>query len=315
MLDDYQKKQPIIYQILKNAIKKEKLSHAYLFETGGFYDSMNFVLSFVKAINCPNNYTNNKKCQNCKQCQIIESGNYPEIKIINPDGMWIKKDQLKELQEEYNKKAIIGKKKIYIINNAEKLNISAANSILKFLEEPEEGIIAILLTENIYQILETIRSRCQIIKLREETKKYKEESTIERINDIINNKKEIEEEKKLKIEKVINFVNYYEKNQLDTILYMQKLWNDYIKTKEEMQKSFDIIILYYRDILNYIMKRKIEIFTDYQEEIEKISKNNNLQTLSNKLKIISEFKEKIKYNANTNLLMDKLMITLEGGIK
>ena len=96
---------------------------------------------------------------------------------------------------------------------------------------------------------------------------------------------------------------------------MQKLWNDYIKTKEEMQKSFDIIILYYRDILNYIMKRKIEIFTDYQEEIEKISKNNNLQTLSNKLKIISEFKEKIKYNANTNLLMDKLIITLEGGIK
>ena len=314
MLDDYKNKQPIIYQILKNAIKKEKYSHAYLFETGGFYDSFNLVLAFVKAISCPKKYTNEKKCEKCKQCKMIDSGNYPEIKIINPDGLWIKKDQLKELQEEFNKKAIIGNKKIYVINQAEKLNISAANSILKFLEEPEEGIIAILITDNAYQVLETIRSRCQFLKLKEEPKKFAKETTIERINYIINNQTEIDEENKEKIEKVIKFVNYYEKNKKDTILYTQKLWHDHIKTKEEMQEAFDIMIMYYKDILNYIMHRNLEIFIDNIEEVKAISKKNNLQTISTKLKIMSEFKEKIKYNANINLLMDKLIIELEGGI-
>lgn len=314
MLDDYKNEQPIVYQILKNAIKKDEYSHAYLFETGGFYDSLNFALSFVKAINCPNHYTNNKECQKCHQCKIIDSGNYPEIKIINPDGMWIKKDQLKELQEEFNKKAIIGNKKIYIINKADKLNIGAANSMLKFLEEPEEGIIAILITDNIYQVLETIRSRCQVIKLREEIKKFDKETTIERINYIINNHEELEEETKEKIEKVIRFVEYYEENKLNTILYTQKLWHDHIKTKEEIQTSFDIMIMYYKDILNYILKKNTEIFVDNLEEIKKISKASNMQEISNKLKILSEFKEKIKYNANINLLMDKLIITLEGGI-
>ncbi len=115
MLDEYQNLQPIVYRILRNAALKNKYSHAYLFETNGFYDSFNLIFSFVKTISCPHSYTNNKNCQNCKQCEVIESGNFPEIEIISPDGMWIKKDQLQKLQEEFNKKAIIGNKKIYII--------------------------------------------------------------------------------------------------------------------------------------------------------------------------------------------------------
>ena len=79
--------------------------------------------------------------------ELTESGqtsSYPEIKIIEPDGMWIKKEQLMELQEEFNKTAIEGSKRIYTILECEKLNKQAANSILKFLEEPNDDIIALL---------------------------------------------------------------------------------------------------------------------------------------------------------------------------
>ena len=315
MLDEYQNLQPIVYRILRNAALKNKYSHAYLFETNGFYDSFNLIFSFVKTISCPHSYTNNKNCQNCKQCEVIESGNFPEINIISPDGMWIKKDQLQKLQEEFNKKAIIGNKKIYIINGADKLNKQAANSILKFLEEPEEGIIAILITDNIYQVLETIRSRCQIIKLKEEKKDFKEEKTLARLHHLLCKSEIAEAEEELeKYEKVINFVNYYEKNQIDTIIYMQKLWHDYIKSKEDLLIAFDIMVLYYKDILNYLTNRNLEIFVDYKNDIEYIADKNNLKTISKKLNIITEFKEKIKYNANTSLLMDKLIITLEGGV-
>lgn len=313
MLDEYKTSQEIVYKILKNAINKEKSSHAYLFETGGFSDSEKLIMSFVKALECPNKYTNNKKCQNCNICTLIETNNNPEVKIINPDGMWIKKEQLKELMQEFNKKAVLGNKKIYIINGADKLNTTSANSILKFLEEPEEGIIAILVTDNIYSVLETIRSRCQIIKLKENKYNFKEERTIERIIKLLAIE-EINEEITNKIEKTINFVNYYEKNHLSTIIYMQKLWHDYIKNKNDYIDSFEIMIMYYKDILNNLLNNDPEIFIDYIEEIKTISSKNTINTISKKILILMDLKEKIKYNANTNLLMDKLIIELEGGI-
>ena len=167
MLDEYKKTQHIAYKILNTSVKNNTFSHAYLFDTNGFPESSKIIMSFVKTLLCPNKYTNKEKCGECHQCEVIESGNFPEIKIINPDGMWIKKKQLQELQSEFGEKAIIGNKRIYIINHADRLNTSAANSILKFLEEPEEGIIAILQTDNIYSVLETILSRCQTLSLKE----------------------------------------------------------------------------------------------------------------------------------------------------
>ena len=312
MLDNYQKTQPIAYKILKNAVSKEKYSHAYLFETNGFYDSYNLIFSFIKEILCEEINQENHNPQTCNTCRMIDSGNYPEIEIISPDGMWIKKEQLKKLQNDFNKTAIIGNKKIYIIKEAEKLNKQSANSILKFLEEPEEGIIAILVTDNIYGILETIRSRCQLIELKESKKELSVKNTNNKLSLILYNKEELEEEEIEKIEKVIKFVNYYEKNHLDAIIYMQKLWHDYIKTKEEMLNAFDLIILYYKDVINKISNRNIEIFDDYEKEIEEISNKNTIPEICDKLNILTDFKEKIKYNANAKLLMDKLVITLEG---
>ena len=313
MLDEYKTVQPIVYKILKNAVSKDKYSHAYLFETNGFYDSFSLIFSFVKTVMCPNSYTNKEKCQSCAQCEVIESGNFPEIEIISPDGFWIKKEQLQKLQDEFNKKAIIGNKKIYIINGADKLNKQAANSILKFLEEPEEGIIAILITENIYQVLETIRSRCQIIKLKEEKQNFQDTDPIHSLYLTFYNNSEYSEDELTKIEKAINFVNFYEANHLNTISYTQKLWHDYLKSKEDLMMGFDIMIFYYKDILNELSNRELEIFKDYQENIDKITKTNTLNTICNKLNTLTEYKEKIKYNANTNLLMDKLIIELEGG--
>lgn len=88
---------------------------------------------------------------------------YVDVKVIKSDGMWIKKDQLLDLQSEFNNKAFEGNKKIYIIRSAEKMNVQTANSILKFLEEPVDDIIAILITDNINMLLPTIISRCQVI--------------------------------------------------------------------------------------------------------------------------------------------------------
>ena len=317
MLDDFSLEQNITYKIMINSIKKNKLSHAFIIESNGYSKSLDLAKSFAKYLLCPNNYSNNKKCDNCHQCQNIDKNEFIELKIIEPDGQWIKKSQLEELQELFSKKSLIGNKKIYIINHAEKLNLSSSNSILKFLEEPEEGIIAILITESASQLLSTIVSRCQVLSLKNR-KKYTNLSTIEKIahhlldnegdiNDYINNEENTE-----KFKKVIEFIEYYEKNKLNTLIYINNLWLNYFKEREELSNSFEILLLFYKDVLNIKLNRNVEIFNDYLENINNISKSNTLDELSSKINVIINLKEKIKFNANSNLLMDKLVIGLEG---
>ncbi len=316
MLDGYQKSQPIVYKILKNAIVDDKCSHAYLIETGGFYDSFNFVMSFVKSLLCPLKNLSQNNCGDCHQCEVIDSGNFPEIDVIAPDGLWIKKEQLQNLQKEFNTKALIGTKRVYIIKNADRLNKSAANSILKFLEEPDNNIVAILMTDNIYSVLSTIRSRCQILRLKSTNIINEDEDYIQKLKHLILfNKNNItenndEETLNLKITKVIEFVNYYEKNHLNTLLYIGKLWNDYITSKEEIEMAYEIMINYYKDILNYKLNKPLEIF-ELNNDIQNISENNTQDEICDKINKLVELKELIKYNVNTSLLMDKLIISLE----
>jgi DNA polymerase-3 subunit delta' len=133
MLELYKDGQPIFYNMVNNAIKNNKLSHAYIFDSNGNPDVMDIVLSFVKEIICMD-ITDDNNIKNI--CKRIDDGNYVDVKVIKSDGMWIKKDQLLDLQSEFNNKAFEGNKKIYIIRSAEKMNVQTANSILKFLEEP-----------------------------------------------------------------------------------------------------------------------------------------------------------------------------------
>ena len=314
MLDDYKESQPIVYQILKNAIINDKCSHAYLIETGGFYDSFNFTMSFIKSLLCPQKKLTKENCGNCHQCEVINSKNFPEIEIIAPDGLWIKKEQLQKLQKEFNTKALIGNKRVYIITKADRLNKSAANSILKFLEEPDNNLVAILLADNIYNVLSTIRSRCQILKLKSLNISNENLTPIQKLKQItITQNSIVDENIDNKIEKVITFVNYYEKNHLNVLLYIGKLWNEYITSKDEYEIAFEIMITYYKDILNYILNKPLEVF-EINEEIQNIASINTKEEICRKINKLVELKELIKYNINTSLLMDKLIMSLEGVI-
>lgn len=318
MLDDFKIEQPIVYRILLNSIKNDKCSHAYLFETNGYHKGLDLAISYAKYLLCPNKYSNCINCKNCNQCKTIDDNNYLELKIIEPEGQWIKKSQLIELQDTFSKKAVVGNKKIYIINGAEKLNESSSNSLLKFLEEPEKDIIAILITDNSKNLLSTIVSRCQVLSFKKGVSNIKTKDTMNLIanylyNDSVSLNEFIEKETSQEnIKKVLNFIEYFENNKYDTILYINKLWNDHFTDRKEIKNSFEILLLFYKDIINYKLNRQIEYFVDYEEVLKSISDKNSTDIISKKIKVILDLKELIKYNVNTNLLMDKLIIQLKG---
>lgn len=305
MLEEFQNTQPIAFKVLSNALNKKKYAHAYIFEDNSSSDANSLVMAFIKDLLT----TDLSDEEKTNIIAMIDSSNHPEVKRITSDSLWIKKDQIKNLQNEFSKKPIIGNKKIYIIEEAEKLNKASSNTILKFLEEPEEGIIAILITKNVYQLLETVKSRCQTVKLINSVKKTQSVFDIVNADQILN-----DEEKNEKLKAAVSFIHFYEKRKIETICFMTKMWHNYFNTKELTLLGFDLLILYYKDVLNYKIGRGLEFFNNDIENIDNIFKYQSQYDISNKIALISKYKEKIKLNSNLNLLMDKLIIELEGGI-
>lgn len=312
MLDKYKDEQPILYNLLENSIKKDKISHAYLFETNNNPNSLDIVYSFVKELIC----SNDKKCDNCSICKRIDDGNYLDVKVINPDGLQIKKEQLLDLQDEFSKVSIENNKKVYIINECEKMNLQASNSILKFLEEPIDNIIAILVTNNINKVLKTIISRCQVISLNKSNNKICDTS-FENISYILTNNSSDREKflsldsNKEFMEDVLNFISYYEDNGVDTLIYVKKLWHDKFKDRQSNINAMDIMINFYYDVFKYKISGNVIVFVDKLDLIKKVS-SNDINKIMYKMELLIEMKKLVGNNLNTNLLIDYMIIKLGG---
>ena len=309
MLDDFISDQAIAYKIFKNSIIKNKLSHAYLINTNGYHKGFDFAKAFAKYLLCPNNETGSHECS---VCHLIDDNSYSEFKVIEADGLWIKKEQTDELQEMFSMKSLSGRK-VYIINGVENLNISASNSILKFLEEPEEGIVAILITDNIYKVLGTIVSRCQVINLNNVQVKSDDMllnvgnqlyNDSDKINEFVNDSESIS-----KIGHVIDFIEYLYSNKLDILVYINKYWNDFFKGKDDYLFAFNIMIMFYSDVINYKMGNDI-ILSEFKSNIEKFSEL-DYNIINKILNLIMEVREDLYSNVNLNLLMDKFIIKME----
>ena len=295
MLDDYKDTQNTAYGILSNAINNNRISHAYLIETLGNNKGFDFAISFAKTLLCPKGLTNNKNCENCIQCKLIDDNNYIELEIIETNDLWLKKDSIDKLQKDFNFKPIVGKRKIYIIKNAEKIRESLANTLLKFIEEPEEGIIAILVTDNKSKILDTIISRCQIISLKNTNSTYAFDKN-EYGDELINS--------------VIKFLNFYEEKKLETIVYANDLFHSYMKDRNDYLLAFNLILMYYNDVLNYKLNGDLICFKEYVNDYKYID-NLSIENVLEKINIVIDLKGNILNNVNLNLLVDKLVISFK----
>ncbi len=234
-------KDDIAVKSLTNSLKNNKLSHAYLVVSEDSLYCDEFILQFVKAVFClDNNSKDFKNCGKCKNCTSIEHNNYVDFYKVDTETS-IKKEEIQLLKKEFSIKSYYGKK-IYWIKDIEKMTDQAANSLLKFLEEPEEDIIAILSCKNTSAILPTIISRCQQIKL-------------------VGKKEEKLEEKENVAEIILEFRNKFGRKQHLANIY---LLNE-LKNKEDILDFFEIV------------NRKIEVGYTSCSSFEDIKNNSQVQ--------------------------------------
>ncbi|MBE6154838.1 MAG: hypothetical protein E7163_04630 [Firmicutes bacterium] len=275
---------------LVNKYREKKLAHAYLIETNNLSSAISDIKELIKILNCGIEYKEN--CTNCNLCNLINKNILPSLKIIEPDGSSIKKAQIEELKENFSSIPIYTKYNIYIISNAEKLNSSSANSMLKFVEEPTEGIIGFFVTTNKDVMIDTIKSRCQSIVLNYETK-----SLIEELN--LTNEE---------YEKYIETIKrYLEKVNNSNIINNKKEILSIYSERKDVENLLKIIFnIYYQTFLKKLNK-------DYNEEIVNTYEiKDSLKELSIKLNIITKILQEMSYNVSTELILDKFVIEMRG---
>ena len=262
-------------------VKKDRVNHAYLIETN--YDNkitlaeelIKKILSFENSITIEELKLNN------------------DLIIIESDTNTIKTEEIENLKDQFITTSLNGTPRIYIINEAEKLNDFASNKLLKFIEEPEENIIAILLTENKNNLLETIISRCQIIRFF--------------LNQ--NNIKKLERDY---IEELFNFVINIEENNEEAIAFQNKYDIKKLSDRKYLQDFLNNILYIYDDVILYKINKTVEYFTTDIDKINKISENNDINDIKRKINAINTCINRIKYNPNTKLLIDKLILLMTG---
>ncbi|HFI0003428.1 TPA: DNA polymerase III subunit delta' [Streptococcus suis] len=152
--------QPLVYQQFVTILEQGRLAHAYLFS--GDFASFEMALFLSQALFCQEK-VGVLPCGKCRSCRLIESNDFSDVTIVAPQGNFIKTDTIRELVKNFSQSGFESSQQVFIIRDAEKMHVNAANSLLKVIEEPQSTIHIFLLTNQEEAVLPTIKSRTQII--------------------------------------------------------------------------------------------------------------------------------------------------------
>ncbi|SKC83746.1 DNA polymerase III subunit [Maledivibacter halophilus] len=312
-----------IISFLKNAINSNRLSHAYVFEGQKGVGKKITGVEFAKAINCKNESLG---CETCSSCVKINNNNHPDISIIKSDGKSIKNKQIEEFQNDILLRPYESDKKVFIIEDAHTMTISAQNRLLKILEDPPKYGIIILIVENSYSLIPTIRSRSQIIKFNRIPKKLIEEYLKKNYNIRDNDLSIATRFSDGSIGKAMNLYKSEEFKSrreitidiIDEVISGDKLklleYVDFFeKNKEYISEILDFFIIWFRDLL-------LLSETGEEEHLLNIDKIDILRLHANKLpsenfcefiEIVEKIRKNIDANVNFSLSIETMLLNLQ----
>lgn len=151
--------QPVLFERFEHILQQHRLNHAYLF-TGAF-GSFEMAQCLAQSLFCTNK-NSVLPCGECRNCRLIEEEDFSDVTVVRPVNQIIKTERVRELVRNFSQSGFESSKQVFIICDADKMHVNAANSLLKVIEEPQSEVYIFLLTADENLILPTIKSRAQL---------------------------------------------------------------------------------------------------------------------------------------------------------
>jgi DNA polymerase-3 subunit delta' len=317
-----------VSRILKNSFSNQCLAHSYIFEGPIGTKRFETAKLFASTLLCTNLSDSYNPCGVCHNCIRVENESHPNLFVIRRDGEKIKKKQMKDLLIEFSKSSVEVGPRIYIIDEAERLNVESANTLLKTMEEPGAEIYQIIVTDQVNSLLKTIVSRAQVIHFKPIDKRLIEADLINKGVDVLyaesipeytNN---YEEAEKIAFNEEMTSLILFVKEiylslslQKGSIILMFKEKRDlFINDALLTDFVLSMMILFQKDILGYKLRHIDQlVFKDQTEILEKCSKRMSQAWIEQVLDEMLGLKLKLKYNINSQFAFDKVLLTLERG--
>ena len=226
---------------------------------------------------------------------VKDTENSPDFSIIEPDGNSIKIEQIREFQKKVSEKPIISNKKVYIINDSDKMTVEAQNCLLKTLEEPPEFVTIILIGSNENSFLSTIKSRCMIL--------HFEKISDEQIQKYLQDNHQTEINSKIMLEACQGSIG-----KALEIKDKQELYQNTEQVVNSLERKDKIDILNMSDFIYKSKDDKLEILNYMNVLFINLAKINS--KYADCIAIVEETKRRLQSNANYDICIDNLLLSL-----
>lgn len=311
---------------LQNAISTNKISHAYIIN-GERNSGKEFIARiFAMALQCEKGDV--EPCNECHSCKQALSHNQPDIIYIShekPNTIGVE-DIRTQINGDITIKPYSSPRKIYIMNEGEKMTVQAQNALLKTLEEPPEYAVILILTTNVDELLPTILSRCVVLNMKPVTdaqvKKYlmeelgvpdyKANICVAFARGNIGKAKLLassEEFEKVKDE-AITLAKYINDMEINEIVKAIKKISEY---KFDVNDYLDILSVWYRDVLLFKATKDINslVFKEEIQQIMKVSDRSTYAGIETIVNALQQAKRRLEANVNFDLTMELLLLTIK----
>ena len=311
---------------LQNAISMNKVSHAYIIN-GERSSGKEFIAKvFAAALQCETDGV--EPCGECHSCKQALSGNQPDIIFVSHDKP--NTIGVEDIRAQINNDIVIkpysSPRKVYIMNEGEKMTVQAQNALLKTLEEPPEYAVILILTANVDSLLPTILSRCVVLNMKpvpdNKVKKYlmedlavpdyKANICVAFARGNIGKAKMLatsEEFEKVK-EEAVTLVKYINDMEISEIVKAIKKISEY---KFDVTDYLDILSVWYRDVLLFKATKDANslIFKDEIQYIRKVADRSTYEGIETIVKALQQAKRRLDANVNFDLTMELLLLTIQ----
>lgn len=306
-------------RFFEQAIQKDRLSHLYLLfglkGSGKLELALDVAYLIIKG---------DKETDVLLRSQVYDRKS-PNVMVIEPEGQSIKKEQIIALQQEFSKTSLVKGPRVYIINHIDKMTQSAANSLLKFMEEPQSNTVyGFLLTENKDAVISTILSRSQIITLKSMDEQALKAALIEEQVDpemaafVPYLTKNLDEAMRMAMDPnyvelmlfMKEFSSAWQKKHQSLVLFFMKSSRLLTYDRAFYQSFLEVMLLYFLDMIYY--KTHQPIVLDFlKEDIQTISAEMSIETIEGITRHIKDTLKRQTYYINLDMALDHLAYVLD----